>query len=122
MKRLIFLLVVGAIAWYGWTHRSELFQHPPAHEIVIENRSGLDVERVRIKVDGQTLVKEKVAEGQDAHLTFRLNRDSAFDLVWMARAEERTWTGGLATAGPMAQRYVFTIGQGSDVTYRAEHK
>lgn len=120
MKRLILLAVVAVIAWYGWNHRDELFQHPPAHEVVIENRSGGDVERVRIKVDGQTLVKEKVAAGQDAQLTFRLNRDSAFDMVWVTRGEERSWSGGLAPAGPMAQRYVFTIGAGSDVTYRAE--
>jgi hypothetical protein len=120
MKRLLFLVVVAGIAWYGWNHRAELFQHAPAHEVVVENRSGGDIERVRIKVDGQTLVKERVAEGQDAHLTFRLNRDSTFDLVWVSRGEERSWSGGLAPAGPMTQRYFFTIGAGTDVTYRAE--
>lgn len=123
MKNLILLIVFAAVAWYGWNHRQDLFQHRTTHEAVIENRSGAQIQRIRLRVDGQTLVKETLEDGQDAHLPFRVNRDSDFDLTWTVRGADRTWSGGLVPAGPMAQRHVFTIGeQGNDVTYRAENK
>ena len=122
MRFLILLIVVVGVGWYGWTHREDLFQHPPAHEAVVDNRSGSPLDRVRIKVDGQTLVQERMAAGQVARLTFRVNRDSAFELIWTIRNEDRTWSGGMVPAGPLPQRFFFTIGAGNDVTYRTEHR
>ena len=122
MKKLLFLAIFVFVAWYGWNHRQELFQRKTSHEAVIENRSGAQIDRIRLKVDGQTLVKETLADGEDAHLPFRVNRDSGFDLVWTARGQDQSWSGGMVPAGPMAQRHVFTIGEGAEVTYRAENR
>jgi hypothetical protein len=122
MKRLIFLIVVAFVAWYGWNHRQDLFQRKTTHEAVIENHSGSDVTRIRLKVDGQTLVKEALADGETARLPFRVNRDSGFDLVWTVRGGDQSWSGGMVPAGPMAQRHTFTIGEGNEVTYRAENR
>ena len=122
MKKLIFLAIFAFAAWYGWNHRQELFQRKTSHQAVIENHSGSDIQRVRLKVDGQTLVKETLADGETATLPFRVNRDSGFDLVWTVRGQDQSWSGGMVPAGPMAQRHIFTIGEGSEVLYRAENR
>jgi len=122
MKKLIVLIVVAFVAWYGWNHRQDLFQRKTTHEAVIENHTGAPIQRIRLKVDGQTLVKETLADGESATLPFRVNHDSAFELVWTARAGDRSWTGGMVPAGPMAQRHIFAIGEEGDVMYRAENR
>src|SRR5262245_31728158 len=106
IKKLIFLAVVVAAGWYGWTHYKELTQRKTSHEAVIVNQSGQTMARIRLKVDGQTLVKETLAAGETARLPFRVNHDSAFDMLWTSGRDERSWSGGLVTAGPMAQRHV----------------
>lgn len=122
MKKLIFLAVIAAAGWYGWTHYKALFQRQPSHEAVIENQSARTLDRIRLKVDGQTLVKETLAAGETARLPFRVNHDSSFELWWKIGPDERSWAGGLVPAGPMAQRHFFGIGDGNEVMYRAEGK
>ena len=122
MKKLVLLIIFAFVAWYGWNHRHELLQRHTSHEAVIENASGSEIDRVRLTVDGQTLVKETLADGDTARLPFRVNRDSGFELVWTVRGQDQSWSGGMVPAGPMAQRHIFTIGEGSEVTYRAENR
>jgi hypothetical protein len=122
MKKLIFVCLVGATAWYGWTHYKGLLQRQPSHEAVIQNQTSHTLDRIRLKVDGQTLVKETLPAGETARLPFRVNHDSSFELWWGTGPSERSWTGGLVPAGPMAQRHSFTIGEGDEVMYRAEGK
>ena len=42
--------------------------------------------------------------------------------VGLAKWNGANWSGGMVPAGPMAQRHTFTIGEGSEVTYRAENR
>jgi len=89
---------------------------------VIDNESGADVERIRLKVGAQTLVKETLATGERAILPFRVNQDATFELTWNSRGGEYTWSGGMVPAGPMVQRHTFLIDADGQVLYRAENK
>ncbi len=122
MRKLVLLVLIVLAGWYGWRHYREAFERRPAHEAVIQNHGGATLERIRLKVDGQTLVKEQIASGEEAVLPFRVNHDSSFELVWGMGRDERTWSGGLVPAGPMAQRHIFTIDDNGEVLYRAENK
>ncbi|MFI5372987.1 MAG: hypothetical protein ACHQ52_15655, partial [Candidatus Eisenbacteria bacterium] len=80
------------------------------------------LERVRLTVDGQTMVKESIATGEKISFPFRINNDSSFKLVWQwgNRIGEKTWEGGFIARGPMLQRHVFEVDDDGNVTYHAE--
>jgi len=122
MKRLIIFVLFALAAWFGWNNYRRLLERQPSHEAVVENLGDAAIERVRVRVDGQTLVKEVVAGGEKAVLPFRVNRESSFELEWRAGANDHRWAGGLVTAGPMVQRHVFAIDDNGEVLYRAENK
>ena len=122
MKRLFLLLLLGVAIWYGWKQYPRLVERRPSHEAVVENQTGAEIRRIRIKVDGQTLVRETLGDGATAALPFRVNRDASFELVWDDAGGERSWSGGMVPAGPMVQRHVFVIDTEGQVLYRAENK
>jgi hypothetical protein len=124
MKKLLLLLLLAVAAWYGWSHRGDLLSKRPGHEAVIENRSGREMTRVRLRVDGQTFVKESIADDAKAVIPFRVDHDAAFQLTWeWADAPgERSWSGGMVPRGPMVQRHIFTIDGDGEVLYRPENK
>ena len=124
MGRLFLFLLVVAAAWYGWKHYPDLLSRRPGHDLVIENAGSADIERVRVTVDGQTLVKEVVPSGQKAVMQFKVTRDSDFDLIWEThgRMGERHWTGGSVPKGPMLQRHIFRIQDDGEVMYTTENK
>ena len=122
MRKLILFLLFVVASWYGWTHYKSVLERRPPHAAVIQNHCGVTLERIRLKVDGQTLVKEQLASGEEVVLPFRVNHDSSFELVWGQGNGERTWAGGLVTAGPMTQRHIFTVDDNGEVLYRAENK
>lgn len=124
MRRIVFLVLIAAAAWYGWKHWPELLRRVPAHEAVVENQSGRTMTRIRVTVGGQTLVREELSDGQKAVLPFRVERDADFDLVWEWREAlgERHWRGGMVPRGPMVQRHVFLVDAEGEVAYRAEPK
>ena len=119
----IFLLFVVA-AWFGWKHYPALLERRPSHIAVIENQSGAELRRVRLKVDGQTFVKEVIPDKGTFEVPFRVNNDSSFGLVWgwSDRPQENEWNGGMVARGPMVQRHVFTVSNDAGVMYRAEPK
>ena len=122
MKKLIVLALVALAVWYGWKHYPELLNRAPANDAVIENRSGRGMARIRLTVDGQTFVKEELADGADAVIPFRVRNDSSFELVWTwGDTYEHQWAGGLVPHGPMVQRHVMTVND-DGVFYRAEPK
>ena len=122
MMRLFLLLLIVAAAWYGWKNYGTLFERRPNHEAYVENASGIDLNRVRVVVDGQTLVKETLPSGSHAAMPFRVNNDSAFELTWqMPDGAERRWSGGMVPRGPMVQRHKFRIDP-EGVIYQAENK
>jgi len=124
MIRFLFLLVLVFALWYGWRHYGELLHRQPGHEAVVENASGREMTRVRLTVDGQTLVKESIPGEGKAVFPFRVSRDATFQLVWMwaGSPAEMSWTGGMVPRGPMLQRHVMTVDEDGAVLYRAENK
>ena len=124
MKKLFFLALFAVAGWYGWNHRDTLFVRQAGHEAVIENNAPTSLERVRITVDGQTLVKESIPADGKAVIPFKINNDSDFRLVWQwgNRPGESNWQGGMIAKGPMLQRHVFQIDEEGNVTYHAEPK
>src|SRR3990172_434337 len=111
MKKLLLVALVGVAAWYGWAHRSSLLERRPSHLAVVQNSTGAVLTRVRLTVDGQTFVKEELADGGAAVFPFRVGRDASFELAWQwaQRAGEYSWSGGLVPRGPMVQRHTMTI-------------
>ncbi len=124
MKRLFFLALLVFAGWYGWKHRDTLFTRHEGHEAVIENDASVGIERVKLTVDGQTLVKEVIASNDKAVLPFSINNDSDFKLEWQytGKIGERSWQGGMIAKGPILQRHVFQIDDDGNVTYHAEPK
>jgi hypothetical protein len=124
MKKLVFLLLVGGVAWYGWKHYPSLLERRPSHEVVVQNATGSLLTRVRVTVDGQTFVKEELADDAKAVFPFRVGRDASFDLDWQwaSRQGENHWSGGTVPKGPMVQRHIMIIDSEGGVLYRTENK
>jgi hypothetical protein len=124
MKKLLFLAIVVAVAWFGWKQLPTLFERRPAHEAVIRNSTGTGLTRIRLVVDGQTFVKESLADEETAVFPFRVRRDATFDLTWQwaDRPGENTWSGGMVPVGPMVQRHTMTIDTDAGVLYTAERR
>ena len=121
MRRLIFLILLAAIAWYGWHHYGDL-RSGPSNIAVIQNSSGHPIERVRLIMADQTLVKEVIADGATVEIPFRLAKDSGFQLHWQwgDKVGEMDWTGGSITAGPVVTRQHFTVMGDGGVIWSAE--
>ena len=124
MKKLIFLALIAAAAWYGWKNWPTLFEKRDGHEVVVENGGTADLERVRVEVDGQTLVREVVATGGRSAIPFKVNNDATFVVTWQwkGRIGEFNWRGGSVPKGPMLQRHHIQITDDNEVIYRPENK
>jgi hypothetical protein len=124
MKKLLLLSVLVIAIWYGWKHGPAVFQRRPSHEAVVRNRTGSDMSRVRLTVDGQTFVREELADGAEAVFPFRVGRDASFELKWEwnARPGEYQWSGGMVPRGPMVQRHTMSVDDDAGVIYQAEVK
>jgi len=124
MVRIILFLLVVAAAWYGWKKYPEFVDRRTGHTAVIENGATAPLERIRIRVDGQTLVRESVPAGESSLLPFKIANDSEFQVTWQVtgRMGEHTWRGGDVFRGPMMQRHIFRIDDENQVMYRTENK
>ena len=124
MKKLILLVLVALVAWYGWKRLPSLLEKRPSHEAVVQNSTGATLTRIRLTVDGQTFVKEELPDGANAVFPFRVGKDASFDLVWQwaDRVGENSWSGGMVPAGPMVQRHTMTIDADGGVVYQASQK
>ena len=124
MKKFIVLVLIGLAAWYGWKHYPELLARRGTHEVRIENSTGRTMERIRIEVDGQTLVKESLPDGQTATIPFSVQNDASFKMEWQYENAlgMHSWSGGMVPKGPMLQRHVLVVDNDDAVMYRAENK
>lgn len=125
MKQLFILALFVFAGWYGWNHRDVLLHREGSHEAVIQNESGESIARIRLTVDGQTLVhQDPLATGASAKLPFRVANDSDFRLTWnwVTREGEMNWQGGSIAKGPLLQRHYFQVMEDGGVLYRAESK
>ena len=124
MKRFIFLVLLALAGWYGWHRWPDLARRTPGHEAVVENDTGLTMERVRLSVDGQTFVKELLPNGQRASFAFKVARDASFFLEWEYKEKmgEKRWRGGMVPRGPMVQRHTMQVDGDGGVVYTASLK
>ena len=124
MKRFIIFLLLVVAGWYGWKHWEDLVRHSPGHEAVIENYSGLTMVRIRLTVDGQTLVREELPNEERAVIPFKVANDASFQLVWEWKEKlgERHWSGGMVPRGPMVQRHIIQVDADGGVVYTAQPK
>ena len=124
MKKFLLFILLVAAAWYGWKVYPGLVDRRAGHEAIIQNQASSGLTRVRLMVDGQTLVRETIASGQSATIPFKVNNDASFALEfeWQDRMGLMNWRGGMVPKGPMVQRHFFTIDDQGDVVYHAEAK
>ncbi|MBI1798544.1 MAG: hypothetical protein HYR73_02535 [Candidatus Eisenbacteria bacterium] len=124
MKRLIFLILVAAAAWYGWHHYGELLNRMPSNVAVIVNSTGHEMTRVRLTAAGQgILVKESIPENGREQVKFKVDQDASFTLVWQYadKIGEQRWTGGTVTHGPVVQKCTFTVDTENQVIFLPEN-
>ncbi len=109
MKRLLLLALLAYVAWYGWNHRDAL-RAGARSEVVIENATGRELTRIRVRANGQTVVREDLAAGASATLPIAPGGAGRFSLVWQwADAPgEPQWSGELGSTSVTA-RYHFRI-------------
>lgn len=121
MKRLLTLLAFAAVLYYGWQHRDSLLHREPGSEAVVVNAADMTLLRVRLTVDGQTVVRESIAPGERATLPIRPKRDSDFRLDWQWERREggASWQGGTITGGAAPSRTTFTVGADGSVMFQA---
>lgn len=124
MKRLLFLILIAAAAWYGYKNYPQLMNRAPGHSAVIANQTGQAITRLRFTADGQTQVKERLGPGESANFAFKVNNDSEIRLEWEweSRLGERNWTGGRVAKGPLLARHEMAIVGDGDVNYRTMPK
>jgi hypothetical protein len=124
MKRLFVFALLVVSARYGWSHRDALFSRPERNDAIVENDASCSIERLRLTVDGRTLVKEWLPSHETAVIPFEVDNDSDFELVWQwsGRTVERHWHGGMVARGSMPGRHVFQIDDDGNVRYYTERK
>ncbi len=122
MKKLLLLVIVAAAAWYGWKQWPTLMQKVPGHEAVVVNDSGHEMTRVRLKVDGQTFVEERLADGERTEFEFKVADDSDLALEWQYAdmVGDFSWKGGLVPKGPLTQRHRLTVDADHGVLLHSE--
>ncbi len=118
MKRLLFLAVFAAVAWYGWQHRGLLFKGDTDSEAVLVNGGTRDMLRVRLTVDGKTYVRDVLAQGARTSFSMPVARTSDFRLRWEWQGLEGApdWRGGEIEPGPPRSRCTLTIYDDNGVT------
>ena len=124
MTRFIVFLLLVLAGWYGWHKWPDLVKRTPGHEAVVENATGLTMERVRLTVDGQTFVKELLPNEQTAVFPFKVANDASFSLEWEYKEKlgEKRWRGGMVPHGPMVQRHRMQVDGDGGVIYTARPK
>lgn len=124
MKRLFFLILVAAAAWYGWHHYPELLNRMPSNKAVIVNNTGHELDRVRLSAGDQPIgVKESIPPDGRAEFPFKIDHDATFTLVWQYadKQGEQRWTGGSVTHGPVVQKCTFTVDGEGQVIFLPEN-
>ena len=121
MRRLLLLLVFAVAAWYGWKHYKDLRQ-PPGNEVVVQNGSGMAMERVRITIGGEPTIRDAIEPGASTTVPFHAAHDGVFDLQWNFRGREapQDWSGGSITSGPVRMRHHLTVDENGGVVWSSE--
>jgi hypothetical protein len=124
VKKLFFLALIAAAAWYGWHHYRDILDKSPSNKAIIVNTTGHEMTRVRLSAGSQSIgVKESIPDNGRAEFPFKVDTDAAFTLVWQYsdRQGERHWTGGTVTRGPVVQKCTFTVDADDQVIFLPEN-
>jgi len=118
MKKLILLALFAAAAWYGWKNREALMHPVPSDQAVIVNAADRALLRVRLTVDGQTMVRDAIEPGASTTFPFHIAHDSDFQMDWQWRGREGrgVWRGGLVTANSPPSSSTLTVSADGSVT------
>jgi len=110
-------------AWYGWHHYAEL-RRLGSHDVLVVNRSGRALERLRIVAADQTVVVETLEDGAQTTRPLRTTRDGVFSADWNFRGVmgERQWTGGSFSHGPVLMTYRFEFRDNGGVIWSSDPK
>jgi hypothetical protein len=124
MKNLLIFALLVLAAWYGWKKWPEFVDRRPGHDLVLMNETGQALERVRVVVDGQTLVREVIEDGTTVTIPFKVQRESSFllEAQWSRREGMIQWRGGMVPPGPMLQRHILRIDADGEIMYLTENK
>jgi hypothetical protein len=121
MKRVVWGVVLAALAVYGWVHAAAERAQPP-DEIVAVNRSGHAIGRVRLAVAGRHLDLTALAPGATARTSWRGDREGAFEVTWRPEGSDsdRHWRGGRVSRGPVPMRHRLEFVRGDGLVFRSE--
>lgn len=118
MKRLLFLVILAAVGWYGWQHRDLFSRRPAGPEVELANGGTRAMQRVRLTVDRETYVRETIEPGARVTFPIRVANASDFRLRWEWRGVEGAfeWRGGSVEPGPGRQRCTIEVFDDNDAT------
>ena len=121
MRRLLVLAIIIGAGWYGWKHSSDLRQ-TPRDEAIVENQSGKEIDRFRLIVGDQAVVREQIAAGETVVLPFRVTHDGSLAIKWQYERSDidQSWSGGEVVAGPLRTRHRLTIEPEGGVVWTSE--
>lgn len=121
MKKLLSLLAFAAVLYYGWQHRDSLLHREPGSEVVVVNAADMGLLRVRVTVDGATVVREALASGERATLPIRPKHESDFQMDWQWERREggASWRGGTITGDGAPSRTTLTVSADGSVMFQA---
>jgi len=121
MRRLVILVLVAATAWYGYKHWSDL-RRQPGDVAVIDNQSGKELDRFRLIVGDEKIVREVIPAGSSVTIPFAVRNDGPLGMQWQFERSDldQNWAGGQLTAGPMRTRHHLTIEADGGVIYTSE--
>jgi hypothetical protein len=120
----MFLILVGVAIWYGYHHYTDFTKSKAHSEVRIVNSSEHGMERIRVAVNGQKLVCERLANGETRTLEFEASGIGELEMYWewTDALGERHWRGGMTPAGPFAQRHIIQVDPEGEIVYKAEVK
>ena len=121
MRRLFFLALFAAAAWFGWNNWRGLIK-APGDEIVVVNHSGYTIERVRIGIGDNLAVFESVPNGNEQRRPWRGQAGGLFQVAWKPgdRVGESVWRGGAFEPSATPRVHRFEVATGGKVVSRSE--
>lgn len=118
MMRLLILALFAFAAWYGWNHREMFTRGRDDTEVVLVNEGSRAMQRVRLRVDGNTYVRDKIEPEESAVFSIPVTHPSDFRLIWEWQGVEGVpeWRGGEVTPGSSRQRCKLQVFEDNGVT------
>ena len=119
MKKAVAVLVVVLVlavlaAWGGWS----IVENRVVNRVVVINRSGQPIHTLLVKVCGQTLQFEDIADGKSVSAPFAMGSDDHF--TWEGQLKDGTeihGEGGYVTNGMYGEQAILVVEPGGTVAF-----